>query len=341
MHTSFLRLLACATAVATVFLGAVGFAAAPARASEPAPAAQPVAGYPPYPSSLIVKSELRLKANLIRDNLAKSPQLVFFGGSRSQRFDPAFARRTTGLRSVNIATSCARPEAAWGMLNWFYSRWPDAKVRWVWGMQSGMLRDLDLDPALLQDPRFYPYFPDDVLAGQRAQLPQTVGDMPHSYGFLRNKYSDLGMCLWNVYDTRFAKGLTLDESLDTYIARMLHESLRAEAGTEVPESQARTYFEKTVKLLNEHGTSPIIVLMPIHPRVLRVMRAHDMGGEREKLREYLAALGQTAQIKVLDLTTITSFNGRADWFYDGVHITRGNANRVILTVKRKAGDYLK
>ena len=165
--------------------------------------------------------------------------------------------------------------------------------------------------------------------------------MPHSYGFLRNKYSDLGLCLWNVYDTRFAKGLTLDA-----VARRVHRQdvARSRSGPsrpEAPDSRARSYFEKTVKLLNEHGTSPIIVLMPIHPRVLRVMRAHDMGGERQKLREYLAVFGQTAQIKVLDLTTITSFNGRADWFYDGVHITRGNANRVILTIKRKAGDYLR
>jgi hypothetical protein len=326
MHSKYLRLAVAVAFLATLTFGTGGYVAAPASA----------AAYPPYPAKLTVKSELRLKANLIRDHLAKSPQLVFFGGSRSQRFDPAFARRTTGLRSVNISISCARPEAAWGMLNWFYKRWPDARVRWVWGMQSGMLREEDLDPALLQDPRFYPYFPDDLLARQRALLPDTAGEMPRSYGFLRNKYSDLGLLQWNVYDTRFAKGLTLDASLDAYIARMLRT---AKGATQM--TRAQSYFEQTVQLLNEHGTTPVIVLMPIHPRVLRVMRAHGMGGEREQLREYLAEFGQTAQVKVLDLTAIRSFNGRADWFYDGVHITRGNANRVILTVKRKAGDCLK
>ena len=81
--------------------------------------------------------------------------------------------------------------------------------------------------------------------------------------------------------------------------------------------------------------------MPIHPRVLRVMKGHDLGGERQQLREYLAALGETLGIKVLDFTTIRSFNGRAAWFYDGVHITRRNANRVIVAAKAKAGEYLK
>ncbi len=255
-YPNVLRLLACAAAVVAVALGAVGFAAAPATAS---PAA---AGYPPYPANLIVKSELRLKADLIRKNLGNSVQLVFFGGSRSQRFDPTYARRVTGLRAVNIALSRGHPESAYGMLNWFYSRWPDAKVRWVWGMQPGMLRDQDLDPALLQDPRFYPYFPNDLLTRQRALLPQRPEDVPHAYGFQRNTYSKLGMCIFNVYDKMFASGVTLNEMLDKYIKRMLkHAPEDVAASRGVPDSRARAYFEKTVELLNEHGTTPIIVLM--------------------------------------------------------------------------------
>ena len=279
MHSNFLRLLACATAVVAVVLGAVGFAAAPARADGP-----------PYPPELVVKSELRLKADLIREHLSESVQLVFFGGSRSQRYDPVFARRKTGLRAVNIAISNAHPEAVWGMLNWFYARWPDAKIRCVLGMQSGMLRDRDLDPALLQDSRFYPYFPDDLLKQQRALLPQSADRMPKSYGFLGNKYSDLGMLAWNVYDRRIKLGLTLDQALDDYIARLLRSGTGNPDGTF--NTRSRVYFEKTVALLNEHGTTPIIVLMPVHPRVLRVMRTHHMGGERQRLRNYLAAYGQ-------------------------------------------------
>ena len=311
----------------------------PLRAA--APSATPTAvsaTYPPYPAKLIVRTELRLKADLIARHLKRGPQLVFFGGSRSQRFDPVFAQKRTGLRAANIAMSCARPEAAWGWLNWFYKRWPNGKVRWVWGMQSGMLRDRDLDPALLQDKRFYPYFPDDLLAQQRKRLP-SAARMPHGYGFLRNRYSDRGMLLWNRYDQRRADGYPLGRALDAYIARMLHTGLTAPEPE--PDTRARRYFEDTIRLLNEHGTTPVVVLMPIHPRVLRVMKKRDMGGERERLRDYLAELGETLSLKVLDFTTIRSFNGRADWFYDGVHITRGNANRVIVAARAQAGEYLR
>lgn len=293
------------------------------------------AQYPPYPPALTLKSELRLKANLIRDHLKGAPQLVFFGGSRSQRFDPSFARMRTGLSAVNISLSNARPESAWGYLNWFYHRWPKAKIRWVWGMQSGMLRDRDLDAALLQDPRFYRYFPDDVLAQQRAHLPDSVAEMPKYYGFLSNLYSNRGLLLRNSYDRRRDAGYTLKQSLDAYIARMLRQQARA---TEMPDTQAWSYLEKTVALLNKHGTTPVMVLMPIHPRVLRVMREHDMGGERQRLREYLAELSKTMDIKVLDFTNISSFHGESAWFYDGVHITRRNANRVINAIKAKAPD---
>ena len=322
-------------AAALVALGALCFIAAPASASG---ATATRASGPPYPPELTVQSEMRLKADLVQASLENGPQLVFFGGSRSQRFDPAFAQRRLGLRSVNLAVSCARPEAAWAYANWIYKRWPDAQLRWVWGMQSGMLRDLDLDPALLQDPRFYGYFPDDLLASERAKLPGSVAQMPHFYGFLRNHYSTHGMLLRNVYDKRVAAGYTLAESLDAYIARMLHESRGASAQ---PVTRASTYFEQTIQLLNDHGTTPVIVIMPVHPRVLLVMRQHNMGAERELLRQYLAGLAATHKIAVVDFTRISTFDGKAGWFYDGVHITRENADRVIVALRAKAGQYLK
>ena len=346
MRPNTVRTLVAVLAAAAALGGASGAAsvsraaaASPAPATTPAAAASPAgaATYPPYPASLTLKSELRLKANLVRDNLRRAPELVFFGGSRSERFDPVFARKRTGLSAVNVSRSCARPEDAWGLLNWFYKRWPDAKIRWIWGMQSGMLRDRDLDPALLQDRRFYPYFPDDLLAQQRAHLPRSRARMPHQYSFLRNRYSPRGMLLWNRYDQRLTKGYTLHKALDAYIAHMLHTGLTSAE----PDTRARSYFEQTIKLLNDHGTTPVIVIMPIHPRVLRVIEQHDMGGERKRLRDYLAELSQTLSIKVLDFTTISSFNGKADWFYDGVHITRRNADRLIDAIRAQAGDALK
>jgi hypothetical protein len=314
----------------------LGALAALAAASEAAPA-RAVSG-PPYPSALIVKSELRLKANLVRDKLSRPPRLVFFGGSRSQRFDPAFARKRTGLSAVNLSLSSARPEAAWAYVNWLYKRAPGTRLRCIWGVQAGLVRDRDLDPALLQARRFYRYFPDELLASQRRLLPSSKAEMPKFYGFLRNRYSNRGLLIRNVYDVRRERGYTLKQSLDHYIEKMLRGR---RAAAPIYTSRASSYFEQTLAFLNAHGTRPIIVLMPIHPRVLAVMRRHGMGGEREKLRSYLTALEAEYDIKVLDFTKISSFNGSRYWFYDGVHVTRRNANRIITAVRNKAGEYLK
>jgi len=149
------------------------------------------------------------------------------------------------------------------------------------------MRDRDLDAALLQDRHFYRYFPDELLASQRRLLPGSTGEMPKHYGFLRDRYSNRGLLIRNVYDVRRARGYTLKQSLDHYIEKMLR-GRRAEAP--IYTSRASSYFEQTLELPNAHGTRPVIVLMPIHPRVLAVMRRHGMGGEREKLRTYLAGL---------------------------------------------------
>ena len=330
----FFMLGAAGLVAALITLGSDGDADAPARAT---PLARATGG-PPYPPELIVKTEFRFKADLLTRNLTGSPQLVFFGGSRSQRFDPAFARRRLGLRAINISHSNARPEAAWAYAHWLYRRWPKAKVRWVWGMQPTMTRERDMDAALLQDPRFFHSFPGDLLASQRRLLPDTVAEMPRSYGFMRNTYSSLGMLVSGTYDRQRAAGYTLDQSLDDYIAKMLREP--SHARTE-PGMRARAYFEKTLGYLNAHGTTPVVVLLPVHPRVLRVMAEHGLEGSREHLREYLAGLSETLDLVVVDFTRLESFNGEPAWFYDGAHTTRRNADRMITALEAQAGEYLR
>ena len=67
-----------------------------------------------------------------------------------------------------------------------------------------------------------------------------------------------------------------------------------------------------------------------------------MGAERQQLREYLADARSDARAsRCWTSRPSGSFNGGAAWFYDGVHVTRRNANRVIVAAKAKAGEYLK
>lgn len=299
------------------------------------------AAYPPYPPRLTLKSELRLKANLAQ-KFVKPPELVFFGGSRSQRFDPAYARRVLGLRTMNFALSNGRPECAWAYVNWIYRRWPNAKLRFVWGIQPTMFQDRNLNPALLQDKRFYRYFPDDLLAAQRRSLPTTVARIPKYYAFTNCTYSNRGLLLWNLYDKKRARGYTLERSLNDYIALMFRKKTSMfRKGSLGPDTRARAYFEKTIKLLNQHGTTPIVVMMPVHPRVIRVLNQHNWLDGHLGLLDYFAELSKTLSIKVVNYYRINSFGGDPTQFYDGVHITRLNANRIIKGLRRNAAAAFK
>ena len=75
----------------------------------------------PLPSRALRPSELTYKANLV-ERLPEAPQLIFFGGSRSERFDPSYARRVTGLPAFHFSATNARPEAAWAIANWLLER---------------------------------------------------------------------------------------------------------------------------------------------------------------------------------------------------------------------------
>ena len=327
--------LACAVLV-LAWAGPAGAAGAPG----------PAGPFIHFPANLIVKSELSYKANLVRDHVPVGPELMFFGGSRSQRFDPAYAKAKTGLRAANFAISNGRPECLWALANWLYRRDPKIKQRWVVGVQPAMFRDKPLNPGLLQDGRFYPYFPKSLLDQQRARLPKTPAQMPQHTFLEGNKYGPTGLLLWNSYDKRRAAGVPLGTILTQYIAAMRKKADSKHGGgggSGVGMERSQLYFEKWLGLLNQRGTTPVIVLMPVHPRVLAAMKKQNSPELRAQgtLAGYFAKLSATYKFELFDFTHISSFGGKPADFYDGVHITRANANRVIATLVRKAGDALK
>ena len=84
-----------------------------------------------------------------------------------------------------------------------------------------------------------------------------------------------------------------------------------------------------MKLYNEHGVTPLVVLMPVQPRALRAFRAAGFQRHLDGLTAYLASAQTRCRFRVLDFTEIASFGGSATEFYDAVHPTRENTRRII------------
>ena len=307
-----------------------------------------VSASPGIDPELVVPSDRIIKADLI-EKLDEPPQLIFFGGSRSQRFDPVYAQKVTGLRGFNLALTHGKAEDAWAFANWFLERSPDTRLRWVWGISQLALEGTALDTALLQDPRLSKYFPERLLAAQAAELPQTKEEVPTAIGKVLEgrTYAADGLLVRNQYDDQRDAGRTTAKSVRLYL-KGIKERARAKAAAaadaaqagddasaesaaaskEHPESRQSTwYFEKTIKLLNDHGTTPLMVLMPVHPTVLAAMPGWQKG--RVHMLAYLTRLKRKYDLTVLDLTNIASFGGDPNEFYDGVHTTIVNSDRAI------------
>lgn len=161
--------------------------------------------------------------------------------------------------------------------------------------------------------------------------------MPRSSSLQNRRYGANGLLLSNSYDARRAAGYTLSESLEHYIAKARRKHLgRGHCSASKPRSQV--YFEKTLRLLNDHGTTPVIVLMPVHPAAMRALRDSGLRRSHRHLVSYLKSLSHSYRLRVVDLSRISSFDGDASGFYDGVHMTRANSDKAMNAVFRAAAD---
>jgi hypothetical protein len=240
----------------------------------------------------------------------------------------------TGLTAYNLAMACGKAEDAFAFAHFLQDRSPGSTRLWIWGVQRSILYTRDIDPGLVQDPRLSKYLPTALLRQQAGALPTDPAEVAKTGGRANRRYSPQGMVLHNAYDTRRARGLTLEHSLQEYIRRMLPKLKHSSDAPVDAVSRSRQYFERTLGFLNECGITPILVSMPVHPTVLAVFREHDWQARQDEFVDYLDGLEDKHDFRFLDLTEVSSFGGDPDGFYDGVHIDAANTRRIVDTLSK-------
>lgn len=284
-------------------------------------AAPPRAGAAHFASHLSPRYDRTIKCDLV-DRLAEPPELVIFGGSRAQRFEPSAAERLTGLPAFNFAVQNSRPEDAYAMARYLFWREPGVKLRCLWALQATTLSDSPLHPGLLAESRLSRFLPEYLLEAQRPVVVDTTGRQVGPDAV----FTARGNLARNGYDARLDRGVTLENTLRGYLATMVP---RAASPAPYSKTRAKKYFERTLKLFNLHGVEPVLVIMPYHPAALAAFRAVGWDAKEEELRRYLEGLRGSYRFHVLDYTEIDAFNGLEDAFYDGSHVTAANARRIL------------
>lgn len=257
------------------------------------------------------------------EEMPRVPRVLVFGGSRGLRMDPATIRRKTGLTAFNFAFHNGRPEDAWAVTDWAIDSHPGKPPTVIWCIQVTTLADVSMHPGLIVDERLAQAFPQELIA---AKLPWAMRQ-PERNILSGRRFGYDGMLWWNTYDSRRKAGLTLQRALDGY----LDADMLAKAGNgKIPRNtRAKAYFVKTIRLLNAHHIKPLIVIMPYHPRVLKAFMAVGWGVKQRWLRAHLSKLQDRLDFRVLNCLDIKTFGGSPDGFYDGAHLTAGNARRLI------------
>ena len=234
-----------------------------AESSSPSPTNSAQAAASPGAASGRPQYDRNYKLDLV-EALDEPPELVFMGGSRAQRFEPSYVRELTGLSAFNFAVQNNRPEDAYAMSRTLFDMAPDVKLRLFYAVQVTTFSDATMHPGILYDERFSRWFPDELIAAQKEKLGTPKPDgIPEN-----NRYSARGCLLYNSYDERLERGRTFERALETYLDRLLPKA----AAPSVDQTRSRRYFEKLLRLYNDHGVTPAIVIMPQHPVALAAFR---------------------------------------------------------------------
>ena len=307
-------LLACAAALLAVGVASLG--------------PQPSVATTDPSDSLYVPTDRAVKMRLLK-RLQRSPQLLILGGSRATRFEPAYFEQLTGLRGFNLAFQNGRPEDAWAYVNFMHKRFPGTKLRVVWFLHVEAFRKQGLSPGLLQDESLSRWFPAALIESERKKLPQSPAEVPTARDLALTRFAPDGVVLRNRYDIAEERGRPLSRSIDWSIETALERYATSEASL-YPRSQR--YFEQTLRLLSEMGTTQAVVLMPLHPRLLKAVRAAGWQKRHDEVVTYLAGLQGRYGFGLLDYSHLVSFKGDPQNFYDGFHVKRANARKLTRSV---------
>ena len=265
------------------------------------------------------------------ERLPSPPELVIFGGSRAQRFEPSVAEDLTGLPAFNFAVQNSRPEDVYAMARLLFWRAPSVKLRCIWALQATTLSDSPLHPGLLAESRLTQFLPGYLVAGQRKVSVSSEGREMQSV----DEYSARGQLLHNGYDLRLERGISFENTLFGYLSEMVP---RAGVAAPYAQTRAKKYFERTLALFNLHGVEPVLVVMPYHPDALAAFKAAGWDAKEEAFKSYLESLRGRYRFRLLDYTDIATFHGSADEFYDGAHVTAVNARRILVQAAKDAPE---
>lgn len=336
-HGAFARWLLGAVAVAMLAIGALNWVV------DPTGVTGRTTRWQVADNSAVRSAKLDLYERALASGTA--PEVVLLGSSRTMKFQPATVRQLTGASAFNAAVSGGVPRDAYLFTRWMLDRqrrFGDVRMpHLVWGLDADAFREKQLREGLATDPRMSRYVPlSDRLATRVASLGaltewQTLDATLRSLRsggsvdtFDGPRFDDDGFQLFSrAFEERDVLRNRAIRRQTTNYANFVFER----DGWEGVEDEPLDEFVRTVRLANEHGDEPTIFITPYHPIAEQQLARYDLARRRREVLEELRALQRDGAIRfeLVDFSDIADFDGDERQFYDGVHMTPTNTDRVL------------
>ncbi len=305
------------------------------QASPPAAAATASTSSAPSSTPFVVLTDRSVKLHML-EGLKEPPRILIFGGSRATRIEPASFRTLTGLCGFNLALQNGRPEDAWACVNYLHQRFPRAPLQAVWVLHVEAFRQQTLSAGLVQEPALSRWFPKELVAAEAAALQQSAAGLqrtgagvPTGRDLAITTFAPDGSVVRNRYDIREENGNTLAKGLQYSIDTARRRYADSSAAL-FPRSQR--YFEQTIRLLDALGTTQVVVLAPLHPQLLAAVKDAGWSERHEEILAYLREVQARYPFDLLDASYLSIIDGDPQEFYDGFHMKRTNAERLVQTI---------
>lgn len=297
-------------------------------------------------------SDRTVKADAL-EALNRAPDLVVLGSSRSMRYEPTYLQRKTGLSTFNAGVNgIGGPVDMWAMTQFIHEVWPEGRPAYLWLLDVEGFVPVTIGARTANEPRLAKYVGVASAGRDPVRLTRAIVENRATMFSLATTKDSVRLVLFRdeaaARESKFRKTIRADgalrerpwterewkkrfpESVERYST--LHRTVYKELDPE-----AKEYFERTLRFMNDQGSTPIIALTPINPRLLKVIGPLGWTDRHEEVVRYLRSLESKYSFVFVDITDPTVFGADPTQWYDGVHMTSVNTRRAIDYILEKAG----
>ena len=286
------------------------------------------------PSTAAASEHSRYLKRYLVTRPAANPQIVIYGGSRSQRAEPSYLQDLTGITGFNAGASCSQPTDVLAFSSFLHARNPGQRQFPLWYLSIEVFRKRDLFfYELLTMPDMMAQIPSEFKAGIKPRPPLSWHP-PSSLKYPDGtEWRPDGSLKVSHYDLALAGGAQRD---DLVADRAQQFVTNYNDFTRLLPNEKRV-FETTLARWNRWQWIPVILLPPYSDELLPVLKAHGWDARHRETLAYLADLHETYRFVVIDFSNVDAFGGNSDDLLDGIHCNTRLSRLMLKKVVEKAG----